>query len=205
MLQNKAALVSFPRSGRHLMHTLLSRGFGFPDHHIDRGNPSAGNHQFVVSHDISLRQDQDGRRCLVMIRCPLESLISFHKLMNPEDQNRERFEWSLFAESNPTTTNRCGWVAYWKKFADHHVLSRDYPNPRLILGYKTLVSEPHSALRNVAKFFGGGFAMGAALKHPIRRHSTLKEHPIYQDESLVERITAALEPQLSAVKGLGVI
>ena len=206
MKLEKTALVSFPRSGRHLIHALFAKGYGLPGDHIDRARPDANEFPFVVSHDISTTQDVDGRRCIVMIRCPFAALLSFMKLMHPGEVTKEKFEWALFNPGNPTTTNQCGWIEYWKRFAEHHVLSSPYPNPRIIVGYQNFIQNPRRWLKVMTTFAGGHFDLDRALHQEcigLRNHCW--RHPFYQDEDLVARMSRALEPQLSQVRSLKII
>lgn len=201
----RACVVSFPRSGRHLIHKALTAGYGFSPRHIDRKNPEAKNWPIIVSHNTQPYLDADGRHCIVMIREPFEALVSFLKLDFPKEVTLAKFRQVLAGPNDGGPTDS-GWLEYYKRFARHHVLSTDYPNPRLIVGYEQLMARPQRTLLEMAMFLGGEFDLAKALKAtgPIEfKHNHLKS-PLYSPE-LKGEIERALQPEVGMLRERGII
>jgi len=199
----KTALVSFPRCGRHVMHSLLSAAYGVPPGHMDRANPEAHTRDLVVSHDVNPSLEGDDRKCIVMIRGPLECLHSYMVLMHPNELTFEKFKWALFCNDGPR--NQCGWVNHWKQFVQHHVLTPDsrYANERFILPYQRLINDPRGSMQEVTKFLGGQPNLDRAMGVKVQKQARSLE--LWNMPGLVDSVFAAVEPEVAALLERGLL
>lgn len=203
---NKTCILSFPRSGRHLLHTALTAGYRLTSpRHVDQGNEEAVRAKLVVSHNVAPRPEIGKCHCIVMIREPIECLISFFLRNFPKERTLKKFKQVLEGECEGNRVGM-GWLYYYQHFVRAHVLSEVYSHPRLIVGYEQLVGRPRETLLNIAQFVGGRFDVSRALKttEPIEfTHNHFKSH-LYSPQ-LKGEIERALQPEAGLLRERGII
>ena len=147
----RSEVISYPRSGYHLIKRLVSRYFAKEFNATTvYSNPSNNIYNnptitFQKNHDLPLTtkttNDKDVRY-LVIIRYPLESLVSYYKFQSERSGiEHSRSGWEYFALSK---------IDYWIKFYDKWVVSKI--ENRCVLNYGSLMLDPYTELGKVIRF-----------------------------------------------------
>ena len=147
----RVEVMSYPRSGsglvRWLVHSCFKEdGFKFINVHIDKLKNMDTIHEvtYQKNHDINLRTKiRDDRDYVVLIRYPIESVVSYYllkvKYFGREDTKEG---WETFAKER---------MHYWKKFYEKWVLS-DIGDRRIIINYGDLIDNPFEELSRLVAY-----------------------------------------------------
>lgn len=152
-LRIKGAVInaSFPRSGHRFLKDhlslILGEQFKYFDHYHDT-SPAGKN--FVKTHDFDLegvdvlnQEFPHGRRYIVQVRHPLESIISYYEF---------KLHWNRIKQDDEKIFQRhlTKQLTKWKRFCDIWCLA---PVPdRLVVTYQSLYAKPLETLAQVCEF-----------------------------------------------------
>jgi hypothetical protein len=148
--------VSFPRSGHHLLMDILSlyygrNGFRYCEFYTHcRRSPCANPAvNFQKNHDLALDlKVPRNTRCLVQVRRPIESIVSWFVWQcgqYPETED-SRASWEAFAREK---------ARFWKRFAAKW--TGEDPDPgKLVVRYDKLVQKPLETTAEVVRFLSPG-------------------------------------------------
>lgn len=197
-------LISFPRSGRHMVHKMLTAGYGMSPAHVDQLSPGAVDAPITVTHDVVNGSELFGRRRIVLIRDPLQCFASWFV----KDYNDE-FCVSGFRERVFGAPECTGWIDYWKDFVRQYILwhSRVESYQQVTLGYWQFVNNPELCLRRMVCQIGGSFDMHAAMGSVdgVAYRNDHRDFVFYQDTELTARIKQALYPEVAQVAQMDLI
>jgi len=148
---HRVEVISYPRSGYHLVKNLVKKYFTkefkpttiYSDTSNDIYNNSSIT--FQKNHDLQLSSETKNSsniRYLVMVRYPLESIVSYYKLQADKSGiEKSQSGWEYFALKE---------VDRWIKFHDKWVLGNI--ENRHVLNYGDLIDNPYAEIEKVIRF-----------------------------------------------------